>query len=347
MAGDLHRVWDSPGLWGWLLLVAAAVALALALTRNARRGSLLLVLGAGGFSAWLMAAGASALRLMPQGNEVPRVSLALGAWLIMIGFAVIWFEGSRAAASQRQSAIAVGVVVAALLVAWFFGGLRLLGIFLEYGAQSDSFWPLVYSHAALSLGGTAIAVVLGVPLGIAASRVAAVRSSVIPAAGVIQTIPSLALYGLLIVPLGMLRLPTIGPLPALIALTLYALLPIVRNTFLGVSGVDPAIIDAGRGMGMGETELLWRVEVPLALPLVLAGIRASLVMMVGITAVMAMAGAQTLGTLVFLGWGSVATDLVLLGALPMVILSIVADQGMRALEFAVVSPGIRFQEGQA
>jgi osmoprotectant transport system permease protein len=234
----------------------------------------------------------------------------------------------------------------AVLVAWFFGGLSQTSLVHEYQAQSDTFWTLTSNHVLLAMGGTAIATLIGIPLGIAASRTTAVRASVIPAAGIIQTVPSLALYGLLIVPLGMLGLPTLGAVPALIALTLYALLPIVRNTYLGVSGVDPAIIDAGRGMGMGRTELLWRVEFPLALPLVLEGLRASLVMTVGITAVMAIAGAQTLGTLVFLGWGSVASDLVLLGAIPMVVLSIVADQGVRALERSVVSPGIRIREGQ-
>ena len=167
------------------------------------------------------------------------------------------------------------------------------------------------------------------------------REKVVP-----RDLPELALYGLLIVPLGLLGLPTLGTLPALIALTLYALLPIVRNTYLGVSGVDPAIIDAGRGMGMSRGELLWRVEIPLATPLVLEGLRVALVMTVGIAAVMAIAGAQDLGTLIFEGWGQTAIDLVLLGAIPMVVLSIIADQGVRAVERGVVSPGIRLREGQ-
>jgi len=158
---------------------------------------------------------------------------------------------------------------------------------------------------------------------------------------IIQTVPSLALFGLLMVGLTAVSLPSIGTVPTLIALTLYALLPIVRNTYLGIAGVDPAIVDAGLGMGMSRWELLWEVELPLALPLLIEGLRSALVLTVGIAAVMAIAGAMDLGTIVFYGAGLDVPDLVLLGALPMVVLAIVADQAMRALEVAVVSPGIR------
>ncbi len=347
VSGQLHRVWDASGAWGWLLLVLVASALAAAFLPRTTRGTALLACGVGGFSAWLFAVGAASVRLMPPGDSAARVSIASGAWLILIGVAAIWFQGSRTSTMRGASLASMGVAIAAILAAWFVGGLPQTSILVEYRGQSDTFWSLTYSHVGLSLGGTAIAILLGVPLGIAATRMVAVRVGVIPAAGLIQTIPSLALYGLLVIPLALLRLPTLGAVPALIALTLYALLPIVRNTYLGVSSIDPAIIDSGRGMGMRRMELLWRVEVPLALPLALAGIRASLVMTVGVAAVMAIIGAQTLGVLVLLGWGQIAPDLVLLGALPMVVLSIVADQGMRALERAIVSPGIRIREGQA
>jgi osmoprotectant transport system permease protein len=229
------------------------------------------------------------------------------------------------------------------VVAAVFGGLQSLSLALEYQAQSATFWVLTWRHVMLTVGGTAIAAVIGVPLGIAAARRRFVRGTAIPIAGVIQTIPSLALFGILMAVLGVLALPTIGTLPALIALTLYALLPIVRNTYLGVAGVDPATVDAGRGMGMSTSELLLRVELPLALPLLLEGLRAALVLTVGIAAVMAIGGAQDLGTLVYSGWGVQSADLVLLGAIPMVILSIIADQGMRAVERGLVSPGIREQ----
>jgi osmoprotectant transport system permease protein len=193
----------------------------------------------------------------------------------------------------------------------------------------------------LSLVGMGLGALVGVPLGIVSARVRAVRSVAIPVVSIVQTVPSLALFGLMTVPLVALGLPSIGTLPTLIALTLYALLPIVRNTYLGIIGVDPAIVDAGQGMGMSRWQLLLRVEMPLALPLVLEGLRSALVLTVGIAAVMAIADAQDLGTLVFLAFGSQATDLALLGALPMVVLAVLGDQGMRVIERVVVSPGIR------
>jgi len=142
-------------------------------------------------------------------------------------------------------------------------------------------------------------------------------------------------------PLAALGLPGIGPLPGVIALTLYALLPIVRNTYVGLSEVDPAIVDAGRGMGMSGSQLLLRVEAPLALPLVIEGVRSAAVLVIGIAAVVAFVGVGTLGVLVFEGWGVQADDLILLGAVPMVVLAVAADSGLRALARAATSPGIR------
>jgi osmoprotectant transport system permease protein len=345
--GQQLAVWQSAGLWAWVLIAACCLQVASAFAPSARRSHLALATAVGTFSALAFALGHAALMLTPAGTGSPaRVSIGAGAWFVFAGTLIVWFQSSRGVAG-RERAAALFVALGALLVAFLWGGLDRLSLVLEYQSQSRTFWTLTLNHIALTLGGTAIAALIGLPLGVAAARSRAVRSTAIPTAGVIQTIPSLALFGMLIIPLAALGLPTIGTLPALIALTLYALLPIVRNTYLGVSGVDPVIVDAGRGMGMRRGELLWRVEAPLALPLVLEGLRAALVLTVGIAAVMAIGGAQNLGTLVFLGWGVQAPDLVLLGALPMVALAIVADQCLRALERSVVSPGIREQRESA
>ena len=345
VTGEPLRAWSSAGWVGWLLVALLLAGMVAAAGPRRHREPWVLGAGVAGFSTWAFAVGGSAARLMPAGDSAARVSIAGGAWLALVGIAIVWFQGQRNIGSSRARVLAAAVAAVAVLGAWYFGGLPKLSLVYEYHAQ-DTFWTLVLNHIGLSIGGTAIAAVLGVPLGIAAARTAGVRASVIPAAGIVQTVPSLALYGLLVIPLGMLGLPTLGAVPALIALTLYALLPIVRNTYLGISGVDSAIVDAGHGMGMGRAELLWRVEMPLALPLVLEGLRVSLVMTIGIAAVMAIAGAQDLGTLVFLGWGSTAVDQVLLGAIPMVVLSLIADQSLRALERSIVSPGIRPFHGQ-
>ena len=147
--------------------------------------------------------------------------------------------------------------------------------------------------------------------------------------------PSIALFGLLIVPLSALaaavpRLASmgvggIGPAPAIIALVLYALLPIVRNTTTGISGVDPAVIDAARGMGLTPRQIFCRIEFPLALPMLFVGLRIVTVQTIGLAVVAALIGAGGLGTFVFEGLGQYALDLVLLGALPAIGLSLAAD----------------------
>jgi osmoprotectant transport system permease protein len=290
--------------------------------------------------ALLFAVGGAVLRLMPAGDTAVRVSVGSGAWVALAGVSIAWFQGAREVPRRRAKWMAVAAASAFVVLAGVFGGLSNLSLAIEYRNQ-DAFWTLVGGHIAQSVAGMGIGAFIGVPLGIAAARNRVIRSAAIPVVSVVQTVPSLALFGLLMVPLTALNLPSIGTLPALIALTLYALLPIVRNTYLGIAGVDPAIVDAGLGMGMSRSRLLWRVEMPLALPLIFEGLRSALVLTVGIAAVMAIVGARNLGTLVFLGFGSQADDLVLLGALPMVVLAIIADQSVRALEAALVSPGIR------
>jgi osmoprotectant transport system permease protein len=325
---------------GGLLLALLAIGLAAAFVPGRRRGSAVLSAAVAAFGVLVFAIGGAAASLMPAGDNPARVSVGAGAWIALAGIGIAWFQGARSSGSRWATLSAAVAAIGLLVAAGIVGGLGQLSLVIEYRNQ-DTFWLLVGRHIMLSLSGVGLGAVFGVPLGILSARVRAVRSVAIPAVSIIQTVPSLALFGLLMVPLAALNLPSIGTLPALIALTLYALLPIVRSTYLGVAGVDPAIVDAGQGMGMSRWQLLRRVEMPLALPLVLEGLRSGLVLTVGIAAVMAIADARDLGTLVFLGFGSQANDLVLLGALPMVVLAVLGDQGMRAVERAVVSPGIR------
>jgi len=152
---------------------------------------------------------------------------------------------------------------------------------------------------------------------------------------VVQTIPSIALFGILMVPLGLLaaHLPLaaalgiggIGPAPALVALFLYALLPIVSSVVVGIDGVDPTVVEAARAMGMAPRQRVIGVELALALPVILAGLRIVLVQNVGLTAVAALIGGGGFGTFIFQGLGQAASDLVLLGALPTIALAFVAS----------------------
>jgi len=177
-------------------------------------------------------------------------------------------------------------------------------------------------HLVLVGVSTLIAVAVGLPLGVLAVRRGALRRIVLGTAGVIQTIPSLALFGFL------LPVPVIGGIgtrTALVALTLYGLLPVVRNTVVGIEGVDPAVREAGRGMGMTDRELLFRVELPLAASVILAGVRTATVIGIGLATIAAAIGAGGLGVLIYRGIAIVDNRLILAGAVPAAFLALAAD----------------------
>ncbi|HUP02042.1 MAG TPA: ABC transporter permease [Gemmatimonadota bacterium] len=174
-----------------------------------------------------------------------------------------------------------------------------------------------------------LAVLVGVPLGILATRHRRIERPVMGTASVLQTVPSLALFGFLIsVPF----LGGIGARTAIVALTLYALLPIVRNTHAGIRGIDPALREAGRGMGMTDGQLLARVELPLAAGVILAGVRVATVISVGIATIAAAIGAGGLGVYIFQGLAMVNTTVILAGAVPAAILALAADALLGAAE---------------
>src|SRR5690348_3213741 len=174
-----------------------------------------------------------------------------------------------------------------------------------------------------------IAVVIGVPLGIWLTRRPKFEKPVIGAANVIQTIPSLALFGFL------LPAPWIGERAdrlAILALTLYALLPLIRNTYVGITGVDRSIVEAGRGMGMTDRQLLFQVELPLALSVIIAGIRVATVISVGLATIAAAIGAGGLGEFIFRGLAMVNNAVILAGAIPAALMALLADFLLGRLE---------------
>ncbi|MDF5711243.1 MAG: ABC transporter permease [Nostoc sp. S4] len=164
-----------------------------------------------------------------------------------------------------------------------------------------------------------IAILIGIPLGILITRKTYLRQPILGIANILQTIPSLALFGLLIPIAG------IGVLPAIAVLTLYSFLPIIRNTYTGITGVNPAIREAGRGMGMTDRQLLLQVEIPLAMGVILAGVRVATVIAVGIATIAAAIGAGGLGVFIFRGISLVNSELILAGAVPAAVIALVAD----------------------
>ncbi len=174
-----------------------------------------------------------------------------------------------------------------------------------------------------------IAAAIGLPLGVFMTRKPGLSRPILTFANVVQTIPSLALFGFLI------PIPFIGGIgvrTAIVALVLYSLLPIIRNTFIGISGVDPAIREAGRGMGMTGGQLLWKVEIPLAMGVIFAGVRVATVIGVGVATIAAAVGAGGLGMFIFRGVSMVDSRLILAGAIPAAALALIADFGLGAIE---------------
>lgn len=207
--------------------------------------------------------------------------------------------------------------------------------FLEFLAgRSTEILSLTLEHVVLVVISTVAGVLIAVPLGLAITRIPALARPVLGFAGVIQTVPSLALFGLLI-PLPFLG--GIGSRTAIIALVLYALLPILRNTVTGVKQVDPAILDAANGMGMTDWQRLTLVEVPLALPSIFSGIRIATVVGVGLVTIAAAVGAGGLGSLIFRGLAMLDSRLLFAGAIPSAILALLADAGLAKLESRLVA----------
>jgi osmoprotectant transport system permease protein len=186
-------------------------------------------------------------------------------------------------------------------------------------------WARSLEHIGLVAASMAIALAIGLPLGIAIVGRKAVQRWVIGAANVVQTIPSLALFGFLIpVP----WIGGVGASTAIVALALYALLPILSNTSTGIAEVDPAVVEAARGMGMTPGQVLWQVKLPLAAPVLLAGIRIATVLCIGIATIAAAVGAGGLGVFIFRGVAMVNNSVILAGAIPAAILAIAADFGL-------------------
>ena len=190
-------------------------------------------------------------------------------------------------------------------------------------------WSLTLQHIWIVFVAAASATVLGVSLGIAGTRSPSVRRYSIGFANITQTIPSLAMFGFLIpIPL----IGGIGPRVAILSLILYALLPILRNTITGILSVEPAVRESAVAMGMTDRQLLRYVELPLAAPTILAGIRTATVATIGTATIAAAIGAGGLGVLIFRGLASVDTLQILAGAVPAALLALLADGGMALLE---------------
>ena len=331
--------------WGWWAL--PAILLAAVFVPPTRLTQAVVALTAALLlSAWLWLAGSEAARQLAASSPLTRVSLGGGFWLLAL---LTWLAAADALQRLSLSLVARTLAHAAVLLPLFVllgvGALDQLSLLKEYAIREDVFRAAGLRHLQIVAATLIPALLIGVPLGLAAARNDKFATPLFAVLNVIQTVPSIALFALLIAPLSGLAaaLPGwdirgIGLLPAVIALTLYALLPIVHGTASGLRQVPVAAVAAATGMGMTARQLFWRVEVPLALPVLLSGLRVTTVQVIGLAVVAALIGADGYGGLVFQGLASSALDLVMLGVLPVVALAIVADAGLALLTAALEGP---------
>jgi len=202
-------------------------------------------------------------------------------------------------------------------------------------------WTL--AHLWIIIVAIAIAIILGVVVGIYITGKGKehIADTVLYLAEIMMTVPSLALFGLLMLILGIMGFKTFGFLPAVIALIIYGQLPILRNTYTAIRGVDPAMIEAGKGMGMSERQLLFKVKLPLAVPVIMAGLRNAIVLIIGIAAIAAMIGAGGLGVPIFRGLRNARMDLIILGGVSVSILALLTDALMSRVERWVTPKGLK------
>ena len=279
-------------------------------------------------------------------SSLARVSVGGGFWILML---LAWLAAAdalqRLGLALAWRSVAHAAVWLPLLGLLLSGGLDGLSLLKEYDNRQNVFNAAGLRHLQIVAATLLPALLIGLPLGVAAARTPAFARPLFGVLNIIQTVPSIALFALLIAPLAALAetlpgwgIQGIGLLPAVIALTLYALLPIVHGTASGLAQVPAAAVEAAVGMGMTRRQLFWRVELPLALPVLLSGLRVTTVQVIGLAVVAALIGAGGFGALVFQGLASSALDLVLLGVLPVVALAVVADAVLALSAAAVEGP---------
>ena len=319
-----------------ILLAAAIAALGIVDARLRLAAALVAIVAV----AWALAVTGNLLT--PAGNKVVRIAPGAGFWLLLCTLGLLATDAiNRLRPGPALRVALLFLSIAGIGAVFAHGTFDNLSVMREYAVNAERFVSEVRRHLLLTLGSLTAAIMVGIPAGIACHRIPRLRSAALAVLNVVQTVPAIALFGILMAPLSALAAAVpmaaalgirgIGTAPAAIALFLYSLLPIVANTVVGLRRVSNAAVDAARGMGMTAGQVLRSVELPLALPVMFTGIRIALVQNIGLVTIAALIGAGGLGAFVFQGIGQTAIDLVLLGAIPTVALAFSAAVLLDAL----------------
>lgn len=321
----------------WLLLLPLA-SLVMQAFLPPGRGNLVLVLALSEllFIALIALSGEQATLLSQRGSPLARTSWGSGAWLSgALCLLLVADASARLTAKPLWRLLLNAQPWLAVIVLVQSGQLEQMALLKEYANRQDVFDQALSRHLLLLVATLIPAIIIGLPLGWLCAKKTAVQSSVFSVLNIIQTLPSIALFGLLIAPLAglakafpllsTLGISGIGMAPALIALVLYALLPLVRSVVAGLQQVPKGVIESAEGMGMTRAQIFWHAEVPLALPVLLSGLRVIAVQTVGMAVIAALIGAGGFGAIVFQGLLSSALELVLLGVIPVIALAVMVD----------------------
>jgi osmoprotectant transport system permease protein len=343
-AGTSLSLWDSFG-WGITAVIFSLwlLCLMLSLTSKSRRHVIALGLALNLIVILtFLFSGLSAMRLLEGGPSLSRVSLGAGVWATSLGAYIAIFPcRQKLGDSLLWQSVVSWSGLATVIVLLGTGWLNNISVVVEFRQQEAQFMQQLGNHIILSAGSVTAGTLIGIPLGILARGSRHAERPIFFITNIMQTVPSLALFGLLIAPLSALSfafpvlrqwgISGIGTAPAIIALVIYSLLPVTRNTYVGLKQLDPAVINAGLGMGMSRSQVFLKIEAPLSAPLVLEGVRTASVQAVGNTAVAALIGAGGLGWFIFQGISQAANDVVIMGALPIMGLALVVDFVMRQM----------------
>lgn len=324
------------GAGGLMLLPAVLMTCALFLPGARVRLWLLVILSEGLFIALVALSGFEAKALAAEGSPLARTAWGSGFWMSGALCLLIAAEAfNRLTQSALIRLLLNGQIWLPVIILLTSGELDHLALLKEYANRQEVFDAALTRHLFLLAGTLVPAILIGLPLGWWCARCQRVQSPVFGVLNVIQTVPSVALFGLLIAPLAGLAkafpalaemgIGGIGLAPALIALVLYALLPLVRSVTAGLQQVPQDVIDTAQGMGMSRWQIFWHVDVPLALPVLLTGLRVIAVQTVGMAVIAALIGAGGFGAIIFQGLLSSALELVLLGVMPVIALAVIVD----------------------